>query len=196
MTTPITNQLSQSAGLCPHGLPYGLCPICSKMAGGGVKKNSKPQIKVQNTNQWSYMKCYIEGMRLKHLKDHKEQLKLDFLQKSQALQHKILEMIKISSNYNAIIKIPVHVVLNTVNFVLNVIIQTSLMLKTLNQNLKDILQFVQDKIVAILSEIKEFIRKKIEKKVKEKLKDKFLAFIEKVMIFTVEEGNNDSTKSD
>ena len=87
MTSPILTQNTNKSGLCPHGLPPSACPVCSKMGGGMKKIKDKPQPPVKNNGEWSYMKCYVEGLRLRALKLQKEtreqriQKQIDFINK-------------------------------------------------------------------------------------------------------------------
>ena len=75
MATQVPNVNKTSAGLCPHGLPPGACPICSKMAGGGsLRVGERPQ----KAGEMSYHQCAMIGnmMRARELaeKRHAQQL--------------------------------------------------------------------------------------------------------------------------
>ena len=55
MLTPITSTVV-SKGLCPHGLPFAACPICSGKSGGGASAVRK---------EMTWDECYAIGQRMK-----------------------------------------------------------------------------------------------------------------------------------
>ena len=74
MSTQVSNVNKVNTGLCPHGLPPGACPICSKMAGGALRVGERPQ----KAGEMSYHQCVMLGnlMRARELADkrHLQQL--------------------------------------------------------------------------------------------------------------------------
>ena len=60
---------------CPHGMPQGSCPICNGMMSGGGRASRADNAK--SKNEWSWMKCYIEGQMMRGREArHEEQVKL------------------------------------------------------------------------------------------------------------------------
>lgn len=55
MVAPITN-IAVNRGLCPHGLPFAACPICSGKGGAGGAGASR---------EMTWDECYAVGQRLK-----------------------------------------------------------------------------------------------------------------------------------
>lgn len=61
MVAPITAGLSVNRGLCPHGLPFAACPICSGSGGGGgggVTSRAR-------ANEMSWDECFAVGQMMK-----------------------------------------------------------------------------------------------------------------------------------
>jgi len=66
LATQVPNVNQVKPGMCPHGLPPGACPICSKMAGGsGLRAGERPQ----KPGEMSYHQCVMIGnmMRAREL---------------------------------------------------------------------------------------------------------------------------------
>ena len=194
MTSPILSHNTNKSGLCPHGLPPSACPVCSKM-GGGMKRKDKPQAPVKNNGEWSYMRCYVEGLRLRALKLQKEtreqrfQRQIDFINK---FSFKISEFInKIMAKIDNLPPV--------LNFTLSIVIKPvlNLVLLFLPKNFENIFKFfaqVQEKLSSLLGEIKNFLKRKSEEKLKKKLKDAFLDFIENVEQKRTTECENDKNQ--
>lgn len=55
MLVPIANNINVNRGLCPHGLPFSACPICSGKSGGAGG----------SVKEMSWDECYSIGQRMK-----------------------------------------------------------------------------------------------------------------------------------
>lgn len=162
MSTQVSNVNKVNTGLCPHGLPPGACPICSKMAGGALRVGERPQ----KAGEMSYHQCVMLGnlMRARELADkrHLQQLEqhLEILKSFENVMSKLrmnLQNFIQNMNTNIITKpiafVTQRIVLPIFNFIQNIP--------------KFILQFqnlkfeIQDKLNAIWGEVKNFINKKI-----------------------------------
>lgn len=64
-----------NAGSCPHGLPYGACPICSGAGGGGGGVSSKSTPRKAGEMSWD--QCYAAWQQILKTKDAANQKKLD-----------------------------------------------------------------------------------------------------------------------
>ena len=183
-----------SAGLCPHGLPPGACPICSKMAGGGgMRAGERPQ----KAGEMSYHQCAMIGnmMRARELaeKRHAQQLE----QHAEALKNFEATMQKLSSGLQNFIQqmganvftkpvafIAQAIALAVVNFIQNI--------PKFFQNIQNLKFEIQDKLNAIFGEAKNFIQKKISdivSAIKAKLDGLF-------KIFKKHNADDDDTKID
>jgi hypothetical protein len=60
MVAPITAGLSVNRGLCPHGLPFAACPICSGKGGGGGSTT-----RVARAGEMTWDECYSIGQIMK-----------------------------------------------------------------------------------------------------------------------------------
>lgn len=163
MSTQVPNVNKVNAGLCPHGLPPGACPICSKMGGGGgMRAGERPQ----KAGEMSYHQCAMIGnmMRARELaeKRHTQQLE----QHADALKNFEATMSKLSAGLqNFIQQMNANIITKPVAFLAQAIV---LPLVNFVQNIpKFIQQFqnlkieIQDKLNAIFGEAKNFIQKKI-----------------------------------
>lgn len=157
-----------NAGLCPHGLPPGACPICSNMAGGLKQSDRNRKI-----GEMTYHECAMIGNMLKaralaqknheqNIEHRAESLK-NFETNMAKLQANMLEFAqKISNNFVLKplvfviqnIAVPItNLIKNIPNFVANM----SVKLANFQQKLFDI----TDKIAAVFGELKAVIEKKI-----------------------------------
>ena len=214
MTSSISQtQLNTSQGLCPHGLPPSMCPICSKMGSASVKKD-KPK-PAQEPKEWSYAKCYIEGLRLKALKNNRENSKIQarimferilnqgkkfhsfILNMQKNINEKMLNMIERAP---MILKPVLKIALNfVINPILNIMAQIPKLINlTLQivQNINSFIMSASEKISSLLGEIKNFFQDKKEKDLKKKLKDLFSFLIETTQKTTVMETENNANQSE
>lgn len=173
-------------GTCPHGLPQGVCPICSGM-GGGMKKadfSAKP-------GEMSWNECAAIGAFLKAQKNarlQREQDAQNFANNIKAFQNTLMNASQrlaniggfFAQNTPAIIARPVNFVLNTVlggivRTIANIPSTISNIIQTVQQKLADI----SDKLTAMVGEFKASIEKKISeslKTLKKKIKSIFSIF--------------------
>lgn len=171
-----------ASGGCPHGLPYGACPVCSGMGGGGggaAKKASKPEM--------SWSECYAVWQQMLKAKDQAHQQRLDAMQNPQIsfaqkignladkmanLADKINIFATRLQNVPKIISTPILLatkfLVGFLNITNNLISMTQKALNAIQQKLADI----SDKLNAIFGEMKNFMEKNISDKLKS-LKKKF-----------------------
>lgn len=163
MSTQVPNVNKASSGLCPHGLPPGACPICSKMGGSGsMRMGERPQ----KSGEMSYHQCVMIGnmMKARELAEKRQAENLE--KQAVALKNFESTMAKLSNNLQNFIKqansnlitrpmafIAQNLVLPVINFVQNI--------PQIIQNIQNIKIEIQDKLNAIFGEIKNFIQKKI-----------------------------------
>ncbi|MDD3419804.1 MAG: hypothetical protein PHE78_04280 [Candidatus Gastranaerophilales bacterium] len=69
MVAPITSNISVNRGLCPHGMPFGACPICSGKGGGGGISSGRNTAKA---GEMTWDECYAVGQMLKAQAQRKE----------------------------------------------------------------------------------------------------------------------------
>ncbi len=191
MSTQVGSTSSTRAGLCPHGLPPAACPICSGQMSGGVGKKNNT-IKPKSSGEWSYMKCYAEGLRLKSLANRAENAKTVFKNQGEYLKeltkniNNLAERIKsvianIQNSLPPILNIPLQIITNIIIFpTLNILTQipklTEKFFQTM-QFLQNLISQAAEKLVNILGEIKNFINSKIKENIKKITKNIFSFFI-------------------
>ncbi len=157
---------------CPHGLPFGACPTCSGMGGGGgsVKKAQPPK------NEMSYGECYAIWMRMKAADSQKLegeqnlQRQAEFLQKSKEMLNQMSEKLLSALNKiqnilpapmdklfgavaNNILKPLLNIIQNFPNFVNNI--------SKFVQNIQREVYIVAEKLASVFGEIKNFIQKQV-----------------------------------
>ena len=194
LTSNVQNINSQiKAGQCPHGLPFGACPICSG-AGGTSRKSDRNYTR---PGEMTYHECVIMGNMLKARalaqKHHKKLLN------QQQLNTKNFEATieKISIQINSIIESlsknillkPVALIVKTTVLPILRLIQTT---QNFIQNIKNFVFEITDKLNAIYGEAKAFIEKKVSEIVqviKSKIKKLF-------KISTKENVNDEDSKID
>ena len=95
LSTQVPNVYIVNAGLCPHGLAPGACPICSKMGGGG---GMRPGERPQKAGEMSYHQCAMIGnmMRARELAEKRHAQSLE--QQAEALKSFENTMAKLSQN--------------------------------------------------------------------------------------------------
>ena len=186
-------------GTCPHGAPLGACPICNGM-GGGVKKadhTAKP-------GEMSWNECAAIGAMLRAQKNAKLQKQKDyvnFAQKLEAFDKKIMNMIENTVKLTGIIsdKLP-KIIAKPINFLINTFAVNSLklikniplVLNTLVNNIAKKFADISDKISAVLGEIKAALAKKLGEpfnNFKKKIKSIF-------SIFETQEDKNEEKEFD
>lgn len=155
---------------CPHGLPFGACPTCSGMGGGGraVKKAEPPK------NEMSYGECYAIWMRMKAAERRKLeaenniQRQAEFIEKSKQMLNQMSERLLSALNkiqnilprpvaalfgaaVNNILKPLLNLIQKFPNFINN--------LSKFAQNIQKEAYIVAQKLAAVFGEIKNFIKK-------------------------------------
>lgn len=194
MATQVPNVNKASAGLCPHGLPPGACPICSKMGGGGsMRAGERPQ----KAGEMSYHQCAMIGnmMRARELAEKRQAQNLE--KHAEALKAFENTMAKASENLQNFIQkmgqniitkpiafIAQNIALPLVNFVQNI--------PKLIQNFQNLKFEIQDKLNAVFGEMKNFVQKKIADIVSN-IKSKFEGLFK---IFKKHNADDDDTKID
>ena len=164
MATQVQNINKTNAGLCPHGLPPGACPICSKMGGGGggLRMGERPQ----KVGEMSYHQCVMLGnlMRARELADKKHAQQLEaHAEAVKAFESAMAKTVNNLQNFiqqmgaNVVTKplayVAKNIALPLVNFVQNI--------PKFIQKFQNLKFDIQDKLNAIFGEIKNFMQKKI-----------------------------------
>lgn len=201
MATQVPNVNQVKPGLCPHGLPPGACPICSKMGGGGsLRVGERPQ----KAGEMSYHECVMIGnlIRARELAQKRHTQNLE--SRAEALRVFYANMDKLSEKLQAFIQkmsstfilkpiafVVQNVFLPLVNSIKNfpiVAVNFIEKLSIIKQKFVDIM----DKLNAIFGEAKAFIDKKISELVsaiKSKINNLF-------KIFKKHNADDDDTKID
>lgn len=165
MVTPIANT-TINRGLCPHGMPFSACPICSGKGGGGGT----------TVKEMSWDECYSIGLRMKaqaqrtaDAKQYNMELVAISLQNNQMIQAITQKMAVISEFIQKNIFQPISDfagrVLNfagrVLNFVASPIIRLANIImnspianamKTVAENIQKGFSNIYDKLAAIIGE--------------------------------------------
>ena len=185
---------STRAGLCPHGLPPGACPICS----GGMSTQPKTADFSAKPGEMSWNECAAIGAFLKSLKNARMAKESDYQQhlinmaKFEANMAKSAEKLTQfiqAMNQNVLTKpiafVAQRLVLPVVNTLKNM---PSAVLNTL-ANISGRLADISDKLAAVYGELKAAVNKKVSdftKRIKKKL----------FSIFTLFEADNESDENE
>lgn len=194
MSTQVQNINKTNAGLCPHGLPPGACPICSKMTGGGsLRAGERPQ----KVGEMSYHQCAMIGnmMRARELAEKRHIQSLE--KQADALKAFESTMANLSAKLqNFIQQAQTNFVAKPVIFLVqNAILPVVNFVQSVPRFIQQFQNFkfdIQDKLNAIFGEAKNFIEKKVSdlvSVVKSKLDGLF-------RIFKKSNANDDDTKVD
>jgi len=157
---------------CPHGLPFGACPVCSGMGGGGksVKKADPPK------NEMSYGECYAIWMRMKALDRRKLEAEnnllkqAEFIQNAKQMLNQMSErLLSVLNKIQNILPTPVNslfgaAVNNILKPLLNVIRNFPNFINNINkfvQNIQREVYIVAEKLASVFGEIKNFIQKQV-----------------------------------
>lgn len=158
---------------CPHGLPFGACPVCSGMGGGGAKTAKKTE---PPKNQMSYGECYAVWMRMKAADRRKLeaenniQRQAEFLQNSKQMLNQVSErLLSILNKIQNILPLPLAGVFGaTVNNILkpllNIIQNFPNFVNNMSkfvQNIQREIYIVAEKLAGVFGEIKNFIQKQV-----------------------------------
>ena len=198
MTTPISLQTTIKAGTCPHGLPQGACPICSKqqaaaMGSGTVMKHSKP------SGEWSYQKCYIVGRQIQAAMQRREDAQTFLQKQTQFFQQLNKNIQNVYDKLNAFVQnIKSPIIQNTLQTVMNNILNPAFnsinklinKISEFNQKAYNIIHQAAEQLANVLGEVKNFIQRKIVEDFKKKAK-KFMLFC--LSVIDDENYQNDET---
>lgn len=159
---------------CPHGAPFGACPICSGMGGGSVKQKRPEPPK----NEMSYAECYAVWMRMKAA-DRREaqneanlQRQIETLENAKRVLNQITEkLLNVLNKIENMLPSPVNALFNTVvnnilKPVMNIIANFPNFVAGINkfiQNIQREIYIVAEKLAGVFGEIKNFIRENISK---------------------------------
>jgi len=168
------------AGLCPHGLPPGACPICSGSMGGGAGKVITADFSAK-PGEMSWNECAAIGAFLKSIQNARLAREADYQNQIIAMAQFQNNMAKMSANLQTFIQnmsqsaitkpiaiIAQNVILPVVNFLKDLPVNFLQMTANMAQKLTDI----TDKLTAIYGELKAAMDKKISdlaKTVKKKI---------------------------
>lgn len=185
MTASVTAVGSVRAGLCPHGLPPGACPICSGMGGGSKVQTADFSAK---PGEMSWNECAAIGAFLKSLQNARMAKEADFQQRLINIAQFEANMAKSAERLNQFIQTMSQ---HTLTKPLAVVAQKVLMpiLQTIKDLPANIMQTVanitaklvdiSDKLTAVYGELKAAISKKVSefaKAIKKKIKSIFEIF--------------------
>lgn len=194
MSSPISTQSQNRAGLCPHGLPPAACPICSggMAAGGNNRMKDAPVTKPMNSGQWSWIKCYAAGLAMRAQEARIENAKTVFekqiefakeLNKSiQNLSNRIkMSVINFQNSLpNSLANIVAAASKVIIIPILNIIAQIPKIIEKLaqfQQNLGYMLLQAGEKLTALLGDLKNFLNKKLFEDTKKLAKKIFMFFV-------------------
>ncbi len=195
MTVGVSSVTSTKSGLCPHGLPFSACPICSGMGGGTKVQTADFSAK---PGEMSWNECAAIGAFLKSLQNARLAREADY--QAQLVNIVMFEknLAKFAENLNLFIQtmsqhtitkpiamIAQNVVLPVVNAIKNIPVNVLNGIANVSQKLNDI----TDKLTAIYGELKAAIEKKVSdymKRIKKKI----------VSIFEVFGSHNDADENE
>ena len=178
MPAPITSSMTNRTGLCPHGLPPSACPICNGGGMGGARMQETVSTKPMKSNEWSWIKCYTVGMQMQAQETRIENAKQAFERQIENAQQmakvidgiaeKIRNMsLQIQNTMPKLISVPAQVLLNViVTPILNLIAQIPKIMEKLayiERDIRNMIQQVGEKLVAVIGEFKNFVEKKVDK---------------------------------
>lgn len=196
MSATITSVGSVRAGLCPHGLSPGACPICSGMSGGGQKVQTADFSAKPGEMSWN--ECAAIGAFLKSLKNARMAKDADYQQRLINIANFEANMAKSVENLNMFIQnMSQHITTKPLAFVAQkIVLPVMKFMKNMPANVLNILAQISgkltdisDKLTAIYGELKASVNKKISelsKKIKKKL----------FSIFTLFSTDNDSDENE
>lgn len=186
MSTSVTSVSSVRAGLCPHGLPSGACPICSGMTGGGQKVKTADFSAKPGEMSWN--ECAAIGAFLKSLQNARMAKEADYQQRLINIANFETNMAKSAEKLNLFIQtMSQHTVTKPIAFIAQKMVlpvintlknMPAAVLNTLAQ-FSGKLADISDKLAAVYGELKAAVNKKISelaKKIKKRLFSIFSLF--------------------
>jgi len=190
--------MGTKAGLCPHGLPFGACPICSGMGGGGAKMKTADFSAKPGEMSWN--ECAAIGAFLRAQKLAAQNRDADYnnhvlaLAKFQSnlslLSAKLADFIK-TATANRFVAPAVNVAKAVILPVVNLLKNVPSIISNLSANLTQKFVDITDKLTAVFGELKAKIDKKISDSIKA-VKKKILSIFQE--IFPVEELDDNENK--
>ncbi len=200
MSLTVSIQPNIRAGMCPHGVPQSSCPICSKQKmgmghGSSVKHN-------HNKGEWSYQKCYVAGLEIRAAMQRKEAAQNFYEKQFQNALDINAKMQNISDRLNQFIQnIKSPFLQSSMQFLMNIVVNPSFFITSqiagffdkmakLPHNMMNLLHRVQERIVGIMGEVKNFIETINFENFKQKAK-KFMLFC--LSVIEDENYKNDET---
>lgn len=188
---------------CPHGAPFGACPVCSGMGGGGVKQKKAEPPK----NEMSYAECYAVWMRMKAADRHKLEAENNIQRQAAILQNMRASLSTMFNKLMAVLNKMENILPSPVNKVFSGIINNILKpIVSIIQNfpafVENVAKFMQniqreiyiasEKLASVFGEIKNFIQKKLSETFK-----KFTKKVYKILnIFGFFTGDDDDFSED
>ncbi len=179
MSVGVSSVGSVRAGLCPHGLPPGACPICSGMGGGASKVQTADFSAKPGEMSWN--ECAAIGAFLKSLQNARMAREADFqkhlvniakfeanMEKSAQQLSQFIQVMSQNVLTKPIAFIAQKMVLPVVEAMKNMPVNVLNAMAKFANKLADI----SDKLAAIYGELKAATEKKISdlaKKIKKKL---------------------------
>lgn len=186
MTASVSAVGAVKAGLCPHGLPPGACPICSGMGGGSKVQTADFSAK---PGEMSWNECAAIGAFLKSLQNARMAKEADFQQRLINIAQFEANMTKSAERLNQFIQtmsqnvftkplavVAQKVLLPVINGMKNLPVNVLNTLANVANKLADI----SDKLTAVYGELKATINKKVSdfaKVIKRKIKSIFNIFM-------------------
>jgi len=174
------------SGLCPHGLPFSACPICSGgMGGGGGVKKADFSAKA---GEMSWNECAAIGAFLKSIQNARLAKEADFQNQIIAMAQFENNMAKLANNVqkfiqtisqNAAMKPVVYIAQNVLLPVIDFMKTLPTKFLQLSAKVAEKLADITDKLTAIYGELKAAIGKRLSdfsKKIKKKLMSIFEIF--------------------
>ena len=170
MTFNIANNNTQKAGLCPHGLPPGACPICSG-GGGGIKKMDRNTRRHPGEMTWN--ECYAIGQMMKAAKarkeaaaEHAEQVALQNANLTKGHNNFVKSVVNFVSNIPLVkpmLKLSNKIASNIANFTSKISNFINKQVQNIKNTFKNVMADISDKIAAIFGEEKLAKLKNLEK---------------------------------
>ena len=170
MTFNIASNNTQKAGLCPHGLPPGACPICSG-GGGGIKKMDRNTRRHPGEMTWN--ECFAMGLMMKAAKarkeaaaEHAEQVALQNAQLSKMHSKFVKSFVNFVSNIpgaKTFAKLSNKVAKNIAKLTTPISNFINKQIQNIKTGFKNVIADISDKIAAIFGEEKLAKLKNLEK---------------------------------
>ncbi len=191
MTSPITGQTANTRiGLCPHGLVPSACPICSSSLGSGGGKLKIHDSVTKTNSEWSWLKCYAQGLAIKARQASIENYKSDFERQIEFAHQMRINLINLTEKIKIMFQniqetfppILKPVIQTVFNIAVNMIKIAELLPKIIEltvkfeQNLRTLINNAYEKIAAIFGDMKNFIKRKIQEGIKKIAKNFFMFF--------------------